>query len=164
MSRYILTIAFVLVFSITAFSCTCGTDRNRDDWQKIDLLIRGKVILIDTLITVDTIKFKAVIKSRKDYDVYNLLQLKVYVVASRVYRGTLSTNDTALIATGTGEGDCGFEFRLNQEYIVWGKKENVAIIDPSYWTNKASDKKLKEYISHKTFFETNICYRTHHVL
>lgn len=69
---------------------------------------------------------------------------KVLVRVETIFKGQ-TTNDTLIIYTGLGGGDCGYIFEAGQKYIIYGatksffgsffKDKNIPNGPNVYWTN-----------------------------
>ena len=110
--HFFLIILFTF-FSSVAYCCSCiGEATVKQELKRSDVVFTGKVIskkiidLTDTLIPAMKIQ-KA--------------EFKLQV--STVFKGKIK-QDTVTIITGVGGGDCGFNFEIGNEYIVYSSFEN----------------------------------------
>jgi hypothetical protein len=140
------------MFWNTAFACTCWGDSTvKKAVKNSDFVFTGKVIsaervsllpkdyIVSSLLSEEEnksiVKFKEILYARMKY---------VFEI-SAIYKGKVTVN-TLVVYSGFGDGDCGYEFRIGHDYIVYAK-----------W-----NKSLKEadLLTPLKFLETNICTRT----
>jgi hypothetical protein len=114
--KQFLLIIFLIVYSSVAYCCSCiGEATLKQELKRSDVVFTGKVIS------------KKVIDTRSPTD--TLMQgLKMYVAeyklqVSSIFKGKVK-QDTITIITGVGSGDCGFNFEIGNEYIVYSSFEN----------------------------------------
>jgi len=135
--KQFLLIIFFSVYSSVAYCCSCiGEATVRQELKRSDVVFTGKVIS------------KKVIDTKSPTD--KLMQgLKMYMAeyklqVSTVFKGKIK-QDTVTIITGVGGGDCGFNFEIGNEYIVYSSLKN------KYYPQGNSVSK---------FLYTDICRRT----
>ena len=80
-------------------------------------------------------------------NLYSWIEYKTTVVVTEIYKGKFK-GDTIIIFSGDGGGDCGFRFKVGENYIVYGSK-----IKNTLYYNIYSKKR-------KNVFGTSTCTRT----
>ena len=73
------------------------------------------------------------------------------VVIQERFKGA-KRNDTILIRTGFGHGDCGFRFRVGERYLIYAVRENKV-----QYSDDIPDRSKRELAG---IYRTNICRRT----
>lgn len=139
---------FIICFLVgyqSVMACSCvGDETPKQARKSSDLVVIGKIIaskkvsfpFTDEVFVGDSINFM-------DYT----------LVVSKVYKGK-SLKDTLVIRTGFGYGDCGINFILGEEYLIYGKD--------AYEQNRKRRKYPYEdlKLALHVVYETNICTRT----
>jgi hypothetical protein len=147
-----LIILFALtIFSTNSYSCTCFPISVKESIKKSNAIFIGKVLKVDTIKVIPQNFISAKISTSDSgfYTVGHLVLLKV----KKIFKGK-SFSDTVYIMTGQGGGDCGYNFEINKNYIIYAKKEDYYLVD-------SEDKVTSKYITHKqTYLTTNDCDRT----
>lgn len=135
--KQIFLIIFFVAFSSVAYCCSCiGEATVKQELKRSDVVFTGKVIskkIIDTRSPTDTL-----MQGLKMYMAEYTLQV------STIFKGKIK-QDTITIITGVGGGDCGFNFEIGTEDIVYSSFEN------KYYPHGNTVSK---------FLYTNICKRT----
>lgn len=146
-------------------ACTCiGETSIADDIKNSKMIFKGMVIQKDTLTIYnsDTILIqnyyndlgdKKQYKSYKDYKelVWGTKILEYTIKNIEVYKGR-NKFDFIKIRTGFGGGDCGYEFAINETYLIFAN--NAKYLKNSKNRHKSKWRKIKN------IYETNICMRT----
>lgn len=140
------TLNFILTFCTLLFSqyqlkaCTCiGESTVKSEIKSTDAVFVGTITKSEELRIHDTLSLNKTIYR---------VEMKYTMVIETVYKGR-QISDTAFIFTGSGGGDCGFNFINGQKYIVYAKH------------SKSSDFNDYEVFGDKNkAFDTNICRRT----
>lgn len=129
--RLVITLCVVTSFlasGLETYACTCmGQSSMKESVRTVDILVTGTILAQN---------------SYPDFICYT-------VVVSRDFKDTAPA-DTIYIYSGHGNGDCGFVFAPEKEYIVY------AYISPyleKYSTNERNGRIGREYV-------TDICTRT----
>ncbi len=151
--KRLLIILGLLFFGLTnnaVIACSCignSTVEGVYNGSNTKIIISGQVIAIERLWVVDSAEYKEWIRegiaaavldtSQYYYSWYRHLRNKVSIRIEHIYKGQINS-DTLTIWTGIGGGDCGFPFKKNEKYIVYG-----------YFDNKYQEK-----------YDTDICTRT----
>jgi hypothetical protein len=137
---YILTFLLFALFSQETKACTCvGESTIKDEIHKRDAVFVGTIIEKEEIRIYDTLSPNNVIFR---------VDMKYTVVIETKFKGQ-QFGDTAFVFTGVGGGDCGFNFRVGQKYLVYadhlktGDRYNGPL-----------------YIDKKSAFRTSICTRT----
>jgi hypothetical protein len=135
MFRYVLALIAVAFIGCQAIACSCiGKEDVKQARKKADAVFLGSVITVEQLQV-------SVIGVFTQFPIY----VKRYTLqVERSFKGK-SVPDTVVIVTGVGSGDCGFVFKLNERYVVYGSrdggnKERLFAEKPLvgrgiYWTN-----------------------------
>ena len=146
-------ICLIFIFLVaTSEVCACFCDSVKSIKEEVlnrDLIIKGVVLSLDTLVSVDTIHHK------KSYSIFYPVQLLIKVKVTHVFKGNV-VDQTINIVTGfgNGEGDCGFNFDKGTEYIIYGTHMVVARLEATFFSKRRArrDKyveKLKCYVTHE---------------
>jgi hypothetical protein len=119
--RSFLTIAFVLIATSAAFACSCvsmGEGVCQLYWNT-PAVFSGRVVQIDPI--------------PRGTDENAFMSKRVRFAVIDAYRGV--TGETAEVLTGSGGGDCGYNFTLNESYLVYawsnGGKLSTGICSPT---------------------------------
>jgi hypothetical protein len=147
-----LIILFTLtIFHTNSYSCTCLPISVKESIKKSDVIFIGSVLKVDTIkvILQNFISAKISTSDSGFYAIGHLVSLKL----KKAFKGK-SISDTIYIITGQGGGDCGFDFKLNKDYIIYSKREDYYLVD-------SEDKMNSKYKTHKQkYLTTNDCDRT----
>jgi hypothetical protein len=112
MKQYLL-ILILVVYSSVAYCCSCiGEATIKQELKRSDVVFIGKVIAKKVINTTDTL-MPAIIIQKAEYK----LQVSI------IFKGKIK-QDTIIVVTGLGGGDCGFNFEVGNEYIVYSSFEN----------------------------------------
>ncbi|PKL80757.1 MAG: hypothetical protein CVV25_03390 [Ignavibacteriae bacterium HGW-Ignavibacteriae-4] len=164
MKNLLMLIVF-LFFGITiqnATACKCAKYAGA---EYSDIVIKGKIIRIETELLPDSTRIKEMTKlpietESNDKNLDSSLFKKVIVNVTKLFKGQ-PTSDTLNIYTGFGGGDCGVHFLENEEWIIYGmyrilSSENVFPVGHNkYWTfictrtqryNMKEEKVIEEYL------------------
>ena len=149
-----------MVVSTEAFPCTCisfDEQRTEAEFKFSDLAVKGRIIAESEYTYYDTAEL-TLAKIRFDKKTYSYL-IRKYKVFSLVidskFKSTTPIRDTIQILTGFGGGDCGYQFELGKEYIVYvqsWKEKNITI-----QRKKRKDKRMVVETSVENKFYTDIC-------
>ena len=91
----------ILLFTVSGFACRCKEKSWRKAAQEADLIVSGKVISENPMI-----------------DSPGHASVKYVILVSDVIKGKIKT-DTIKITTGIGGGDCGYNFKVGKNYIIY---------------------------------------------
>jgi hypothetical protein len=150
--KIILLFSTILSFS-NRYVCTCAPVTIEESIEKADIIFIAKVLKVDTVNIIPEFFIKHNLASMDSggYTGGYLVALKF----KRLLKGE-NQADTIYIMTGLGNGDCGYYFKLQSEYLVYADKQEYLLIDSIDETNS-------RFTSHKTaYFTTNSCDRTTH--
>ncbi|HYE54335.1 MAG TPA: hypothetical protein VD996_05810 [Chitinophagaceae bacterium] len=144
----------LLVLARQSYACSCVGQRpgTEAELNFVALAIKGKVIRETVFAYYDTL-------GRSLPDTMNARGLSLYVRRYKLYTIVVELKfkapshlpDTISIITGFGGGDCGYEFTVGKDYLIYAE----------HWTEKVMIKKrrrqtIKEVVS-RGKFQTNIC-------
>jgi hypothetical protein len=129
--KHILSACFLLLIIETTHACTCIRESNvKSAFKSTDLVFTGKVISVQEIIEWSDTSY-AYLFYKKDsildnYDKYKLRffgdnkKLVYTIEITKNYKGKIKTS-TIDIRTGFGHGggDCGFNFDIGKEYLVY---------------------------------------------
>ena len=102
-------------FTTEVYACDCKGEKSvKEEFILSKSVISGRVISREEVIVTD----KTIEKSTKNSRNGKLI-LKYTFLISEKYKGEFST-DTIAIYTGIGESDCGVQFEIGENYIVYG--------------------------------------------
>lgn len=128
----ILSILFLVIFSKNIHACTCmGESSVKDEIEESEAIFVGIILNSEELRKYDTLASKRIAYS---------IRMRYSLLVETVYKGKL-TSDTVYIYTGSGMGDCGFNFETGSKYIVYAQHHD------------------SEDIKNNSFY-TTVCYRT----
>lgn len=132
--RIVLLIVFFLIVN-AGYACTCIGKRSiKQEIKNTDVILVGNILS------------KRVFSIKTDFVPEEFYIKKVeYLVKVKISLKGNIVNDTIRIITGVGNGDCGVEFSLNHDYIIYGNYNN------KYSEDGATVEK---------FISTDICSRT----
>lgn len=149
--------------SLYSSACSCiGEQTISEEFKHSDLVVSAKIISrqkikiwSDTSFVkwnykpgVDTVTFE---KYRFEEEIYGFHQLEYTLVVESAFKGAKS-GDTLKIRTGFGHGDCGFEFQVGKQYLIYAISEHSV---------KYSQEKLgRSKKELKGIFNTDRCRRT----
>jgi len=156
----ILCILFLTSAMTKSFACTCiGKDKQttQNELNFVDLAVKGKIISVSDFIYYDTVaySFSGLKFDSKQAD-YLIRKYKVFtLIIDKKYKGTEKLADTIQIVTGYGGGDCGYEFEVGKEYIVYAEAWKEKAISVRHKKRKAKRKITETVIANK--FYTDIC-------
>jgi|SRR5690606_6646742 len=132
---YRLILVLIICCPSIVFSCTCeGEESVKEAIQNSDVVFLGKVLSKNII----------EIKDENLPTNYSLKKAKYVLLITKIYKGVV-INDSLSIITGLGSGDCGFEFEVGLDYIVYSKYSN---------------KYFERGIEVDEFLSTDICSRT----
>jgi hypothetical protein len=128
----------------SVFSCTCvGEENITSGIKNSDIIISGVVISKQIFTIKDTInKFGS--SSQPIYDIFEDTRIKYEIMVETVFKGKQIKNNISII-TGDGNGDCGYNFKVGEKYIVYANLKNKL----------ATEEPIRE-----RFYYTNVCKRT----
>jgi len=111
--KQILLLIVTQLFCSTVYCCNCiGEATFKQEFKRSDVVIMGKIIDRKIIQIKDTLM--PLIKIQK---------AEYTIQATRLYKGKIK--DTLIkVITGLGGGDCGFEFMIGNEYVVYCSYEN----------------------------------------
>lgn len=137
---YILTILGFVLTNYETKACTCiGESTVKNEIKETDAVFVGTIAESEEIRIYDTLSPNTII---------HRVEMKYTMIVETIYKGR-QFSDTAFIFTGSGGGDCGFNFQIGQKYIVYAGHL------------KTADRFNGEvYIDKKSAFQTNICTRT----
>lgn len=156
--KQVLTILGFLVIGLLSenvFACSCvGKSTVKGAYKSSDIIMSGEVVSLTDEFLPDSAKIKEMIALGISTDnqnkwLYGYSVKKVLIKVDNILKGQL-ISDTLTIITGLGGGDCGFEFKLGQKYIIYGFNKNYFNVNF----------KNQDVINGQNVYWTNICTRT----
>jgi len=141
----------LLFFSLQNYACTCvGKSKIKNAIKKSDAIFSG-IILKSNPLKIKIEGFPEDVITEK---------IEYFVLVKNVYKGNLIKNDTIRIVTGLGNGDCGVNFLVEREYIIYANYESkycnycesiekflyTDICTRTNFFDRTEDKKLKKKI------------------
>ncbi|PSR56885.1 hypothetical protein AHMF7605_27000 [Adhaeribacter arboris] len=156
----ILTCLLLLSAATESFACTCaGKDKltTENGYASVNVVVKGTVISVSDYNYYDTAGLSLTgLKFDPKLYTYMIRKYKAYRIAiTNNFKPELSLSDTLTVITGQGGGDCGFEFEIGKEYIVysdrWTEREIVESI-----RKRRTKRSLKE-VARENVFYTDIC-------
>ena len=148
----ILTILIFTSISDILFACSCIGQRTiQEEIKQVDAVLVGTVLNKTTITLIDSTILKMF---PNDTSIQNYLMSKITIarydfLVKDIYKGKI-TNDTITIYTGLGGDDCGIEFEVEKNYIIYGVNE-------TYFGQGNNDFKFPKA---KNSFWTYICLQT----
>ena len=144
----------------STYACTCiGKDKQttENELNFVDIAIKGKVIAVTNFDYYDTLAYSlAGLKFDIKQSGYLIRKYKTFtIIVDKKYKATKNLADTIQIVTGYGGGDCGYEFELGKDYIVYGETWKEKTISVRHRKRKDKRKIVETVITNK--FYTDIC-------
>lgn len=150
--KFILIGCICLIYSYSE-ACTCvGKDSTKEAVEKSDYVLAGSVV--KNLLVTDTILIIVGNDTSKIFQTYREITLKV----NTLFKGKKEKviDSLIIVQTGVGNGDCGFHFVLNQNYIVYtewmaenGKRPRVNSCSRTMHYNRREYDLIKKYCKPK---------------
>jgi hypothetical protein len=109
-------LGLLLVIAKDAAACSCATSSPCAGFSTSPVVFVGKVISIDE-------EFAQIVytgRGEKDKVARVRTALTARVEIQRIYKGMPSNQRIITIVTGGGGGDCGYDFRMGETYLVLG--------------------------------------------
>ncbi len=156
----ILTVVILTHITTSTFACTCiGKDKQttENELSFVDLAVRGKISAVTNFDYYDTIAYSlAGLKFDPKQSGYLIRKYKVYtLVVDTKFKATKITADTIQIVTGYGGGDCGYEFEIGKDYIIYGEAWKEKTVSMRHRKRKDKKRIIETTIANK--FYTDIC-------
>ena len=123
-------------FSKNLSACSCIGQRTVEEE-----IIHSDIVVVGTIISIEEIKIYDTVNI--DLEIFHIINRNDLIV-NTLYKGNLNT-DTVSVFSGSGFGDCGYQFEIGGKYIVYGINYN--------YQGKTNDNLTNEFF-------TTICYRT----
>jgi hypothetical protein len=134
----IIVLVFVCFFPISIWACSCiGEKTVKEEISKSDIVFSGKIISKNIFTVNDDNLPLGLVLKKAEY----------IILITKIYKGQ-AASDTLRLITGVGSGDCGYEFVIGSEYIIY-----------SVHSNKYFESGNKV----DTFLYTDICTRTRRI-
>lgn len=134
----IIVLAFACFFPLNIWACSCiGEKTVKEEVSKSDVIFSGKIISKNIFTVNDDNLPSGLVLKKAEY----------IILVTKIYKGQ-TTSDTLKLITGVGSGDCGYEFAIGSEYIIYSVRSN------KYFE---SGNKVE------TFLYTDICTRTRRI-
>lgn len=145
LSRRLVGSILAAICQFASVACSCiGEQDVRSAKKQADGVFIGTVVRSERL----------PMHPRDDMPFFQQYMMRFTVLVERSFKGrTFRTNaptDSVIIYTGEGGGDCGFQFKIGERYIIYGVE---------------NDEVRKQWMADKPLFRrgiywTNICMRT----
>jgi len=148
----ILTLLLLTSISGRILACSCIGQRTVEEEVKhADAVIVGTILSkkIVTLTDSTILKIYPNDTTMRNSPMGKMKIAHYDLLVQDIYKGKI-TNDTLIIYTGLGGGDCGIKFEIGKKYIIYGEKE-------TYFGQVNNDFKFPKAIN--TFWTYN-CLRT----
>ncbi|MGL5890393.1 MAG: extracellular catalytic domain type 1 short-chain-length polyhydroxyalkanoate depolymerase [Bacteroidia bacterium] len=112
--KKLLLVCFALFAAKILAACSCiGQQSVQEGYKNAAIVFSGKVVS-DSLV-----------KSNLFGNDRSYTQKRYKFSVTRVYKG--ANRSVAVVETGLGGGDCGIEFQINTEYIVYARLQNDSL-------------------------------------
>ncbi|QNK78306.1 hypothetical protein H7F37_04255 [Winogradskyella sp. PAMC22761] len=111
----LIIIMLFTAFTTKVYACDCKGEKSvKEEFKLSKSVVSGRVISREeVVVTKETIE-----KSTKDSRNGRLIVKYTFLISEK-YKGEFSSN-TITIYTGIGERDCGVQFEIGENYIVYG--------------------------------------------
>jgi len=156
----IFTVTILTQIATSAFACTCiGKDKQTTESELnfSDIAVKGKVIAVSGFYYYDTVGSSM---PGRNFDEkkegYLIRKYRVFnVVVDKKYKSPKNMSDTIQIVTGYGGGDCGYEFEVGKDYIIYGEQWKENKLSVKHRKRKDKYRIIDTTIANK--FYTDIC-------
>ncbi len=152
MRQKLLIILAILLQTNWSAACSCvGESTVKESIKTSDLVAVGIVISKEFVTVTDSEQVRLLKPNASEYNSfpYSHTIAKYQVVIGQRFKGQ-NTTDTITIYTGVGGGDCGNEFIVGNNYILYGSNKTFfGQINNNF-----------EYPNGQNVYWTNICTRT----
>lgn len=158
--QILLILLSLIVGNLEVIACSCmGEDNIINEYNNSDIVVKAKVLSNNetwepfphTLEKVEKENLSLDSIPKNHFNGYYLKKVKVKVITD--YKKNI-TQDTLIIYTARGKsGDCGFRFKMDKIYLIYGQKEVF----------KYGNEKLPFNSDLYPRFWTDICHRTQKV-
>jgi hypothetical protein len=110
----IIVLVFVCFYPISIWACSCiGKKTVKDEISKSDVIFSGKILSRNIVAINDSNLPSGLV----------LRNVEFIILITKIYKGQ-AINDTLRLITGVGGGDCGYEFEIGSEYIIYSLHSN----------------------------------------
>lgn len=156
----ILSVVILTHLTTGTFACTCiGKDKQttENELSFVDLAVKGKIIAVTNFDYYDTTAYAlSGLMFDAKQSAYLIRKYKLYtLVVDTKFKAIISISDTIQIVTGYGGGDCGYEFVLGKDYIIYGEEWKEKTVSVRYGKRKGKKRVIETTIANK--FYTDIC-------
>ena len=145
LKKQYLLFCVLILFSAKAFGCSCKKHGIKKAYNYSDLIFKGRVVGIKTLMKSDTLYWKS--ETENYIEKYKRVEFKFEI--TELIKGQLESNNVIIVTTGDS-ANCGIFFEMNSEHLVYSFKSDRPVYD--IWGN--SKNLVKEYQT------TSYCTRT----
>ncbi len=121
----ILLAVSILFFSNRIYACKCaGESPVKEEIRFAETIVVGTVISKELVKLPDSTLMKTYKDDSLQFDTFpfNLVVSKYGLSVETTYKGEGSSK-IIYVFTGMGHGDCGFNFKIGEKYIIYGMKE-----------------------------------------
>ncbi len=143
-------VCFLIITSV-GYACSCiGLSSVKEAFEETQYIFHGKVLKKEMIYTRTLFKIEQDEINKLDtlsWPLTSMMSKYTFQIVT-IYKGKINT-DTIHIYTGIGGGDCGYDFNVGGDYLIYGSENQ------SFFTNYFMDKKLIGQI-----ITTHICTRT----
>jgi hypothetical protein len=160
--KVICFVSFLLLLHIApaAFACSCVGRENQtteSELAVVDLAVKGKIISVSDYHHYDTatltLSGQRFDSSRARFFIRNY---RVFtLVVDHKFKGAKNMSDTIKIVTGMGGGDCGYDFEVGRDYIVYGDTWKNKLVKTR--GRKMGNRKIVEEVAVPDWYYTDIC-------
>ena len=156
----ILTVVILTHLTTATFACTCiGKDKQttENELSFVDIAVKGKIIAVTNFDYYDTTVYSLVGQKFDPKQAgYLIRKYKLYTfVIDTKFKATKFTADTIQIVAGYGGGDCGYEFEIGKDYIIYGEAWKEKTVTVRHMKRKDKKRVVESAIANK--FYTDIC-------
>jgi hypothetical protein len=156
----ILRVIILTHLATLTLACTCiGKDKQTTESELnfVDMAVKGKIIAVTNFDYYDTTAYSlAGLKFDPNRSGYLIRKYRLYTfVVDTKFKATKLIGDTIQIVTGYGGGDCGYEFDIGKDYIIYGGAWKEKTISVRHRKRKEKRRVVEQTIANK--FYTDIC-------
>jgi hypothetical protein len=128
MNHFFSVLILVLFFQTSSFACSChGSSSVESSMEHSKYVIYGKMIdtsYVQVLETVDSTYRDTLETNSHEFLSYPII-LKSRILVYKAYKGEFET-DTLTIYTPAQSASCGYSFKPNTEYVIYGEAYSSA--------------------------------------
>ena len=151
--KFFIFTTILLLFTVeSAQACSCKHSKTiKEEIDRSTLVFKG------TPVSADTIGVR--MRWNKN-DTVNYIQIRFKFVVEKYYKGGYKS-DTVNVITGLGNGDCGFPFKIGEDYLIYANTQTIEEYDLNLLSQSKENKTSALKFTSSIYYETNMCTWTH---